>query len=207
MVSGPMANLPNKLMFYLNTLISVKRLERYFEEADLEHINRDSPTAEPASTSSFAAIFDKATLRFPQYEIVDNTLTSFELKCEAISIPKGKMTVVAGDNGSGKTSFLLAFLGELDCIAGRVLRPLQSGTYAYVTQDSWLEQGTIRDNIVFGEAYESDRFDAVLEACALKADLARWTSREHTEIVGRISSVVYSRNSSAYLHRASAASV
>lgn len=61
-------------------------------------------------------------------------------------------------------------------------RPLSKYSYAIATQDAWLEQATIRDNVLFGAPYDEERFEQVMEACALSFDLARWEAREHTEI-------------------------
>ena len=63
-----------------------------------------------------------------------------------------------------------------------MLRPAGLQACAIATQDAWLEQNTIRENILFGSAYDEKRFEDVMEACALKPDLARWASREYTEI-------------------------
>lgn len=73
-------------------------------------------------------------------------------------------------------------LVEMDCIEGSVVRPARTNAFAISTQDAWLEQNTILENIVFGEPFDEDRFDQVVEACALKPDLARWEAGEHTEI-------------------------
>lgn len=70
----------------------------------------------------------------------------------------------------------------MDCIRGHVSRPKARQSYAIATQDAWLEQATIRDNIVFGLPYDEERFQQVIEACALAFDLATWEAREHTEI-------------------------
>lgn len=70
----------------------------------------------------------------------------------------------------------------MDCIRGHVSRPASCDAYAIATQDVWLEQATIRDNITFGEPYNAERFQQVIEACALSFDFATWEAGEHTEI-------------------------
>lgn len=70
----------------------------------------------------------------------------------------------------------------MDCVQGSMSRPASRNAYAIATQDSWLEQATIRDNILFGEPFDEERFEQVMEACALNFDLTRWEAREHTEI-------------------------
>jgi ABC-type transport system involved in cytochrome bd biosynthesis fused ATPase/permease subunit len=70
----------------------------------------------------------------------------------------------------------------MDCLQGKVKRPTSRNAFALATQDSWLEQNTILENILFGTPYDEKRFEKVVEACALLPDFARWALREHTEI-------------------------
>jgi hypothetical protein len=76
-------------------------------------------------------------------------------------------------------SLLEGILGELMCVHGSVQ---VSGSTAYVSQESWIENGTVRDNICFGAPYDSARFAAVMHACALDTDLKQWSGGELTEI-------------------------
>lgn len=55
---------------------------------------------------------------------------------------------------------------------------------AYVSQEPWLQNCKIRDNILFGELYRPKRYDLVLESCALKDDLRLMPSGDLTPIKG-----------------------
>jgi ABC-type multidrug transport system fused ATPase/permease subunit len=57
-----------------------------------------------------------------------------------------------------------------------------SGTTAYVTQSAWIQSGKVEDNIRFGTPMDRVRYNAVLEACALKKDLELWAFGDQTEI-------------------------
>lgn len=70
----------------------------------------------------------------------------------------------------------------MDCDSGKLHRPANKHAFALVTQDSWSEQATILDNILFGAVYDEKRFEDVVEACALGPDLAAWEEGEHTEV-------------------------
>ncbi|KAL5292357.1 Sur family protein [Megaselia abdita] len=107
----------------------------------------------------------------------------FNFQMDNIAIPKGKLTVVVGDNGSGKSSFLLALLQEMNKLSGQVLWNKYS-SIAYVSQEPWLQNSKIRDNILFGELYRPKRYDLVLNACALKDDLRLMPSGDLTSIKG-----------------------
>lgn len=53
---------------------------------------------------------------------------------------------------------------------------------AYAAQLPWLENATIRNNILFGSSFEQDRYDDVVRVCALTADLAMLSAGDDTEI-------------------------
>lgn len=101
----------------------------------------------------------------------------FQLSNLTIDFPIGKLSVVSGPTGSGKTAILTALLGEMDLKEGKTFLPkdptqLDKATglrnsVAYAAQTPWLQQKSIRDNILFGEEYDEDRYEATLDACAL----------------------------------------
>ena len=105
-----------------------------------------------------------------------------------LAFPRGSLTVVIGEVGSGKTTLLSSLLGELyDCRdetssaagRGRVHCP---GRIAYTAQDPWIQNATIRNNVLCGRQFDEQRYERVLEACSLRADLAALPAGEYTEI-------------------------
>ncbi|KAJ3027867.1 UNVERIFIED_CONTAM: hypothetical protein HDU68_002956, partial [Siphonaria sp. JEL0065] len=111
---------------------------------------------------------------------------SFELRDVTVAFPLGKLSIVTGSTGSGKTSLLLSLLGELKCIRGFGFLPdpraHAGSTVAYVAQTAFLLNATIRDNILFGQPYNEARYRAVIEACALVRDLEILEGGDLTEI-------------------------
>uniref|UniRef100_A0A1I8P9M9 ATP-binding cassette sub-family C member Sur n=1 Tax=Stomoxys calcitrans TaxID=35570 RepID=A0A1I8P9M9_STOCA len=85
-------------------------------------------------------------------------------------VPRGKLTMIVGKNGSGKSSLLSALLMEMPLISGDMIWN-KSSTIAYVPQQPWLLNSSIRENILFGESFRPKRYDFVLDACALKPDI------------------------------------
>ena len=75
---------------------------------------------------------------------------------------------VTGPVGSGKTAIFNAIIGELSGIEGEIR---VKGRLAYVPQEAWMFSGSIRENIVFGEEFDEERYFQIIEACGLKKDL------------------------------------
>lgn len=75
-----------------------------------------------------------------------------------------------GKVGSGKSSLLNAIIGEMRRTQGEIsVQDLDKG-FAYVAQEPWVQHATVRDNILFGSPFDGQRYDKVIEACALTDD-------------------------------------
>ncbi|KAG5323862.1 SUR protein, partial [Acromyrmex heyeri] len=103
------------------------------------------------------------------------------LMIDALNFPRGQLTIITGKTGSGKTSLLLAFLGEIQKTSGS-MEWTKGLKIAYVARQPWLQNATLRDNILFGSTYRSQRYRNVLHACALQPDVDILPGRDLTRI-------------------------
>ena len=104
-------------------------------------------------------------------------LAVFNLNNLSIDFPIGKLTVITGPTGTGKTAILVALLGEMELLEGKSWLPKETtqvdaetrlrNSVAYAAQTPWLQQKSIKDNILFNEDYDEERYEATLDACAL----------------------------------------
>ena len=103
----------------------------------------------------------------------------------------GACTEAALNSGSGKSLLLNGLLGEADVLAGQLSCPRSSpdlmaafesssikaenwvipGMVGYVPQQAWLQNASIKDNIIFSSPWDETRYKRVLEACSLLTDL------------------------------------
>ncbi|KAI0793375.1 P-loop containing nucleoside triphosphate hydrolase protein [Abortiporus biennis] len=116
----------------------------------------------------------------------DSNQRGFVLRIDKeVIFKKGKINLVVGQTGTGKTSLLMALLGEMHYIPDGpnsfVSLPRRGGV-AYHAQESWVLNNTIRNNILFGSSYDETRYNSVLEQCALKQDIELFSAGDMTEV-------------------------
>nr|XP_058161659.1 ATP-binding cassette sub-family C member 8 isoform X9 [Dasypus novemcinctus] len=123
-----------------------------------------------------------------------------------IRIPRGQLTMIVGQVGCGKSSLLLATLGEMQKISGAVFwnsslpdsetgedaspereTPADAdvrkrGPVAYASQKPWLLNATVEENITFESPFNKQRYKTVIEACSLQPDIDILPHRDHTQI-------------------------
>uniref|UniRef100_A0A8C5S2M5 ATP-binding cassette sub-family C member 5 n=2 Tax=Laticauda laticaudata TaxID=8630 RepID=A0A8C5S2M5_LATLA len=99
-----------------------------------------------------------------------------------LEIEKGKLVGICGSVGSGKTSLISAILGQMTLLEGSIA---VDGNFAYVAQQAWILNATLRDNILFGKEFEEERYNMVLNDCCLRPDLAILPNGDLTEIGDR----------------------
>lgn len=92
---------------------------------------------------------------------------------------KGELSCIVGRVGSGKSSFLQAVLGDIWKIHGEVVI---HGTTAYVAQQPWVMNASVRENIIFGHRWDPQFYDRTVKACALLEDFKTLPDGDHTEV-------------------------
>ncbi|XP_065602612.1 ATP-binding cassette sub-family C member 2 [Cyrtonyx montezumae] len=163
----PMAMLPLVLSSMVQTNVSKERLERYLGGEDL-----DSSAIHHDFIPGSAVRFSEATFAWEQ----DGNAV---IKDVTLDIKPGSLVAVVGAVGSGKSSLVSAMLGEMENIKGHI--NIQ-GSLAYVPQQAWIQNATLKDNILFGSELDEARYQKVIKACALLPDLELLPAGDQTEI-------------------------
>ncbi|VDK33464.1 unnamed protein product [Dibothriocephalus latus] len=95
------------------------------------------------------------------------------------------MVAVVGSVGAGKSSLLSACLGELyrrSGIAQQWFCPFCQATLAYTSQSAWIQQQSLRENIIFGTPYDPALYATVIEACQLDEDIRHLPDGDATAV-------------------------
>ena len=170
----PLSVLPMVFSSWVEAYVSIKRLTAFLSANELQSdaVERDTNPGELQDGDELVSVIGgEFAWNSSQTE---PTLVNVNL-----SVKKGELVAVVGRVGSGKSSLLSAILGEMTRKKGHVkLR----GNVAYVSQNPWLQGATVRENIVFGHRFNQKFYDAVLDACAIRPDLAVLVDGDETEI-------------------------
>lgn len=153
---------------------SCKLLNRYLSEPERQRlaVPSDGLRLENASISWHMQNFDA------------DTQGGFVLSHVNLDFPPDALSIVTGSTGSGKSLLLSALLEEASIQSGTVLRPssrpmpgkaeveIIAGSMALVSQPPWIENSTVRDNILFGSAYNEPRYRKAVSGCCLEQDFS-----------------------------------
>lgn len=102
-----------------------------------------------------------------------------------LEINRGELLAVLGAVGSGKSTLLQAILGELYPQDGERARISRPDTVAYCSQIPHIAEGTLRENVIFGQEISEDRYNAAIRAAALEGDLKLFPGGDRVPIGSR----------------------
>ncbi|KAI9041859.1 P-loop containing nucleoside triphosphate hydrolase protein [Aspergillus affinis] len=194
-LESALASLPDLLSKAMEAKVSTDRIEKFLTSTE-----KAPHTREVQEIS-----FENATLSWPADESSEEQKDwerddRFVLRHLTMRFPQKGLSVIAGKTGSGKSLVLASLLGECDVLAGSVSVPhapalderfdhratcdnwIIDTAIAYVAQNPWIENATIKDNILFGLPYNWSRYRKVLFASGLEKDLTMLPDGEMTDI-------------------------
>ncbi|CAG2221076.1 ABCC3 [Mytilus edulis] len=139
------------------TVVSLGRIQSFLlsEEVDASNVQHESEL-------DCAVYMKKGFFKWDKRSD-QNTLKGINAQFE-----EKKLIAVVGLVGSGKSSLLSSILGEMENTKGKVQ---VKGSMAYITQEAWIQNMTIKENILFGKQYDEKRYNMIIDCCCLKPDL------------------------------------
>ncbi|KAF6164724.1 hypothetical protein GIB67_040976 [Kingdonia uniflora] len=169
-MSGPVRMIPDALSMMIQVKISLDRLDAFLLDDELKD--------EILRKCSFEDLGISIRLQDCVFNW-DQEAASPTLKGVALEVTRGQKIAVCGPVGAGKSSLLYAIIGEIPKISGSVE---VFGSVAYVSQTSWIQSGTIRDNILYGKPMNKTKYENAIKACALDKDIDSFEHGDLTEI-------------------------
>ncbi|OWF39706.1 Multidrug resistance-associated protein 5 [Mizuhopecten yessoensis] len=163
---------PFSARIFAETLISFERIKRFMLEEEFKPPGRNVVNSDNAiELHDTVFTWDGDNNNNP-----DDNLTSEESEGMRIY---GKLIGICGAVGCGKSSLLQALIGRMPLLTGRLA---VDGSVAYAAQQAWIFNGTLRENVLFGNPYNPDWYRKVLTACSLDPDLRILANGDMTEI-------------------------
>jgi ABC-type multidrug transport system fused ATPase/permease subunit len=184
----PLDQLADMVAHVQESKVSVDRVEEYLNEPETDKYRQLKADAADEEGEPLIG-FDNGTFSWGNIESDD-----FKMIDLNVHFKVGQVNVIIGPTGSGKTSMLMALLGEMSLIDGSVYLPggkcredlkadPETGlteSVAYCAQQAWLVNGTIKENIVFASPWDAKRYKNVIVACSLQRDLEILDSGDQT---------------------------
>jgi ABC-type multidrug transport system fused ATPase/permease subunit len=164
---APLNILPMLIAFLVQALVSLKRIGRFLNHGD---VDMSSIGREP--DEEFAIRMDGVNLAWSK-------MSKPFLKDIDFRVKHGELTAIVGQVGAGKSSMITSLLGDMSKVDGTIN---VSGEIAYIAQQAWIQNLTLKDNILFGKDYIKNKYETVIEACALVTDLEILPGGDQTEI-------------------------
>ena len=187
-MANPLYRFPIFITSLLNCLISMKRIENFLKTND---IHRDSIEDKELKEKNIILKFSKCNFGIKNEETLENKILLNDINIE---INKGDMVVILGETGSGKTCLANAILNYLEYIKPTnttsdknnknniKCQNIINGSISYAPQNPWIMNDTIRNNILFFNELNIEKYKEILQICQLTSDLDNLPGGELTEV-------------------------
>ncbi|KAF9128020.1 hypothetical protein BGW39_005426 [Mortierella sp. 14UC] len=173
----PLAMFPSVISSSIEAYVALGRVYKFLTSAEVDpnaiivEDRRRSPSNPDASDKYSLLITDASYSWYKDAEPVISNIN--------IAIKKDCLLSVIGRVGSGKSSLIAALCGDLERVSGEVrIR----GSVAFVPQQAWIMNDTLRANILFGNHYDPHYYQKTIEACCLQQDFDMLLGGDMTEI-------------------------
>lgn len=168
----PLSVFPWAISDFIEAKVSVTRLSSFLESEELDPYSVIRLDAETKSSVPAVEVHKGNFLwsKYPSKKALQ------QIEFEAFN---GTLSCFVGRVGAGKSAFAQALLGNLYKESGEVI---MRGSVAYVPQVSWIMNGTVKENILFGFKEDPEFYAKTIKACALTQDLEVFPNGDMTQV-------------------------
>ncbi|KAJ4809753.1 hypothetical protein LUZ62_022319 [Rhynchospora pubera] len=170
LVQDPVRQIPDVIGNVIQAKVAFARIVKFLEAPELQ--------SEKLKKEAFASVKKPIVMESCDFSWDENfsrpTVRNVDLK-----VKDGEKVAICGEVGSGKSTLLAAVLGEVPKTCGMIQ---VCGNIAYVSQNAWIQTGTVQENILFGSPINKKRYEETLERCSLVKDLEMLPFGDQTQI-------------------------
>ena len=198
-VAVPLVDIPQFITDLNSLMISLRRIQNFLVVKDIEiskkierNINliKNDSNNDDSIRNHIAIDFrncdfgikgEEKITKDEYKKVADKVL----LKEIDLSINKGDLVSIIGETGSGKTCLINSILKNLELLNENNPEKkyyIFSNKISYACQDPWIMNGTIRDNIIFYDKFDKEKYNKVVNACQLDKDFENLKHGDKTEI-------------------------
>ncbi|KAG7661583.1 uncharacterized protein J8A68_004850 [[Candida] subhashii] len=197
LLSSPLLQFPMVITSMIEAGVAIERIRNFLmnDEIDESMILRFPESSK--NKDDIAVRIENATFHWSQDKTKDIKYTDEEqeqqqqtrhvhaLRNVNFEAKRGELSCIVGKVGSGKTSLLYGLLGQLKVTSGdKPFPPLiqTRGTIAYCSQQPWIMNASVKENILFGCRFDQEVYQQTIEACQLIPDLAVLPDGDDTQV-------------------------
>ncbi|CCH45644.1 putative membrane protein [Wickerhamomyces ciferrii] len=174
-LSGFVTDLPMLISFTSAAFVSLKRISEYLEAPDSTSQIENLVPSDP----KIALKVENGSFEWENFRNTNDEDHLFNgLRNITFDVNKGEFVVIMGSIGSGKSSLLSAVSGLMKQTSGEISL---DGSLLFCGTP-WLQNTTVKENILFGNSFDANRYHNTLRNCALEADLKLLPAGDMTEI-------------------------
>lgn len=201
MLKSPLQALVEMTAALSSCWVSIQRIQSFLnvpETAKYAQLSQKESKEDPEIGFRKATITHQSLDAAAAYDKAQQDYDEFRLEDISINFRKNALNLIVGPVGSGKSTLLMSLLGETTLLNGSIFMPddkgdayslprdaqtgLRTNQVAYCSQTPFLISASIRDNIVWGQPFDEQRYKQVLFACALERDLEIFEQGDRTVV-------------------------
>ncbi|XP_061342019.1 ABC transporter C family member 10-like [Gastrolobium bilobum] len=171
LVQDPIRTIPDVIGVVIQAKVAFARIVKFLDAPELQSENVKKRCFDDDIRGSI--LINSANFSWED-NVSKPTLRNINLE-----VRPGQKVAICGEVGSGKSTLLAAILREVPNTHGTIE---VYGKFAYVSQTAWIQTGTIRENILFGSAMDTQKYEETLQRSSLMKDLELFPHGDLTEI-------------------------
>ena len=193
-VAQPMINVPQYLTDLKSLMISLNRIQSFLVVKDIDFDKNSNGKnifikEEKIDVGNEVAIKYKNCdfgIKGDEKDKKSSPENKILLKDFNLTINKEELVILIGETGSGKSCLINSILNNLELLNSQDNKEVEfynfSPKISYASQDPWIMNGTIRDNIIFYDNYDKEKYNEVINACQLDKDFQNLKHGDLTEV-------------------------